>query len=41
MEKYKKTVKYNKLKVIASTWNDKLEFQYDSYSVSNIQGYID
>ena len=41
MEKYKKTVKNNKLKIIALTWNDEFELLDGSYSVSEIQDYIE
>ena len=40
MEKYKKTVKNNKLKIIAPTWNDEFELPDSSYSVLDIQDYI-
>ena len=33
--------KNDKLKIIAQTWNDEFELLDDSYSVSNIQDYID
>ena len=33
--------KNNKLKIIASTWNDKFELPHGSYSVSDIQDYIE
>ena len=31
----------NKLKIIAPTWNDEFELSDGSYSVSDIQGYLD
>ena len=38
----KKTVyKSNKLKIIAATWNDEFELPDDSYSVSDIQDYME
>ena len=38
----KKTVyKSNKLKIIAATWNDEFELPNDSYSVSDIQDYME
>ena len=37
----RKQYKNNKLKIIAPTWNDKLEFPNYSYAVSNIQDYIE
>ena len=39
-EKYKKTVKNNKLKIIALTWNDEFELLDGPYSVSETQDYI-
>ena len=41
MEKYKKKIKSNKLKIIASTWNDEFELPDGSYSVSAIQDYME
>ena len=41
MEKYKTTVKNNKMKLIALTWNDEFELLDGSYSVSEIQHYIE
>ena len=42
MEKYKKIVsKHNKLKIIPPTWNDEFELPDGSYSVSDIQDYIE
>ena len=42
MEKYKKKqYKNNKLKIIAPTWNDEFELLDSSYSVSDIQDYIE
>ena len=42
MEKYKKKQhKNNKLKIIAPTWNDEFELSDRSYSVSDIQDYIE
>ena len=40
-EKYKKTVKNNKLKIIALTWNDEFELLDGPYSVSETQDYIE
>ena len=37
----RKQYKNIKLKVIAPTWNDEFELPYGSYSVSNIQDYIE
>ena len=37
----KKQYKNNKLKIIAPTWNDEFELPDGSYSVSNIQDYIE
>ena len=37
----RKQYKNNKLKVIAPTWNDEFELPDGSYSVSDIQGYIE
>ena len=36
-----KPFKSNKLKIIAPTWNDEFELADDSYSVSDIQDYIE
>ena len=41
MEKYKKTVQNNKLKIIDPRWNDEFELPDGSYSVSDIQDYIE
>ena len=41
MEKYKKTVQSNKLKITATTWNDDFELADGSYSVSDIQDCIE
>ena len=41
MERYKKQCKKNKLKIVAPTWNDEFELPGGSYSVSDIQDYID
>ena len=41
MEKYKKKINSNKLKIIASTWNDEFELPDGSYSVSAIQNYME
>ena len=43
VEKYKKTVysKNNKLKIIVPIWNDEFELPDGSYSVSDIQDYIE
>ena len=40
-EEYKKKYKNNKLKKIAPTWNDDFELPDDSYSIADIQDYID
>ena len=40
MEKYKKIVKNNKLKIIAPTWNDEFELPNRCYSVLDIQNYM-
>ena len=37
----RKQYKSNKLKIIAPTWNDEFELQDGSYSVSDIQDYIE
>ena len=37
----RKQYKNNKLKIIAPTWNDEFELPDSSYSVSNIQDYIE
>ena len=37
----RKKFKNNKLKIIAPTWNDKFELLNGSYSVSNVQDYIE
>ena len=37
----RKQYKNNKLKIIASTWNNEFELPNCSYSVSNIQDYIE
>ena len=37
----RKEYKNNKLKIIARTWNDELELPDGSYSVSDIQDYIE
>ena len=37
----RKQYKSNELKIIASTWNDELELSDGSYSVSDIQDYIE
>ena len=36
-----KQYKNNKLKIIAPTWNDEFELPHSSYSVSDIQYYIE
>ena len=36
-----KQYKNNNLKIIAPTWNDEFELPFGSYSVSDIQDYID
>ena len=42
MEKFKKTVQNDKLKIIATTtWNDEFELPDGSYSVSDIQDYVE
>ena len=41
MEKYKKQYRNNKLKIIAQIWNDEYELSNGSYSVSDIQDYIE
>ena len=42
LQKYKKTqCKNSKLKIIASTWNDEFQLPDGSYSVSDIQDYIE
>ena len=41
MEEYTKQYKNNKLKIIAPTWNLEFELPDGSYSVSDIQGYIE
>ena len=41
MEKYKKTVQSNKLKITATTWNDDFELADGSYFVSDIQDCIE
>ena len=37
----RKQHKNNKLKIIAPKWNDEFELPYGSYSVSDIQAYIE
>ena len=37
----RKNYKNNKLKIIASTWNDEIELPDVSYSLSDIQDYIE
>ena len=41
MEKYKKDIKNNKLKISAPTWNDEFELPDGSHSVSDIQNYFE
>ena len=41
MKKYKKQYKNNKLKKIAPIWNDDFELPDGSYSVSDIQDYME
>ena len=41
MEKYKKSVLKNKLKIIAPIWNDEFELLDGSFSVSDIQDYTE
>ena len=41
MEKHKKLYNNNKFKISAPTWNDKFELPDGSYSVSDIQDYIE
>ena len=42
MENYKKTVQNNKWKIIAkTTWNDGFELPDGSYSLSDIQDYVE
>ena len=41
MEKDKATVQNNKLKIIAPTWSDEFALPDGSYSVSDIQDYIE
>ena len=42
VEKYiKKQYKSNKLKIIAPTWNDEFELPDSSYSVLDVQDYIE
>ena len=41
LEKIRKQCKNNKLKIIAPTWNDEFELPDGSYSVSDIQDYIE
>ena len=41
MENIKKQYKNNKLKIIGPTWNDEFELRDGSYSVSEIQDYIE
>ena len=41
MEKYKKQYKNNKIKIIAPTWNCAFELPDGSYSVSEIQDYVE
>ena len=35
------STRYNKPKIITATWNDELEWPYGSYSVSDIQDYVE
>ena len=37
----RKQYKSNKIKIIAPTWNDEFELPNDSYSLSDIQDYIE
>ena len=37
----RKQHKNNKLKIIAPTWNDEFELPNGSYSMSDIQGYVE
>ena len=39
--KNKKQCKNNKLKILTPMWNDKFELPHGSYSVSDIQDYIE
>ena len=41
MENIRKQYKNNKLKIIAPTWNDEFKLPDGSYSVSDIQDYIE
>ena len=41
MESTKKPYKDNKFKILAETWNDKIELPDKFYSVSDIQGYFE
>ena len=40
MKKHKNSYNNNKLKISATTWNDKFELPDGSYSVSDIQDYF-
>ena len=41
LKNIRKQYKGNKLKIVAPRWNDKIELSDGSYSVSNIEGYIE
>ena len=41
MEKYKKPYKNNKFKILAPTWNEEFELPDGSYSISDIQYYLE
>ena len=41
LKNIRKQYKNNKLKIIARMWNDEFELPDGSYSVSDIQDYID
>ena len=41
MEKHKKLLNNNKIKISAPTWNDKSELPDGSYSVSDIQDFFE
>ena len=41
MKKYRKSYENNKIKISASTWNEKFELPGGSYSLSDIEDYFE
>ena len=41
MENIKRLIKNNKLKILAPIWNEEFELSDGSYSVSDIQDYLE